>query len=231
MTQTTFSAPLARSFRRGASPEAVFFPAAAIQLSARIALLRRAKARWILFGGPPALCSRAEPGISARQGDALAVRSQGDEIRSMCKPVPNTDVADELRLVCWKLLLTLGLPGRALCLLFCRFLCGLLLPELRQLPLIFRLKFRCLPRIHAIRKANTLPAQGIQRPPGDFFIQPKVCPKAPAFALQRDLSLFHSAPPSSEASNERAARRASFFAAFFAACSALYCSSCAASSA
>ena len=231
MTQTTFSAPLTRSYPRGASPEAVSFPAAAIQLSARIALLRRAKARWILFGGPPALCSRAEPGISARQGDALAVRSQGDEIRSMCKPVPNTDVADELRLVCWKLLLTLGLPGRALCLLFCRFLCGLLLPELRQLPLIFRLKFRCLPRIHAIRKANTLPAQGIQRPPGDFFIQPKVCPKAPAFALKGNLTFFHSvAPPSSEASAKRAARRASFFAAFFAACSALYFSSCAASS-
>ena len=82
----------------------------------------------------------------------------------MCKPVPNTDVADELRLVCWKLLLTLGLPSRALCLLFCRFLRRLLLPELCQLPLIFRLKFRCLPRICAIREANALPAKGIQRP-------------------------------------------------------------------
>ena len=107
----------------------------------------------------------------------------------MCKPVPNTDVADKLRLVLWKLLLTLGLPGRALCLLFCRFLCGLLLPELCQLPLIFRLKFRCLPRIHAICEANAPPAKGIQRPARQPFIQPEVAAKTPAFALQ--LSLIH----------------------------------------
>ena len=74
---TTFSTPLARSYRRGASPEAVSFPAAAIQLSARIALLRRAKARWFLFGGSPALCSRAEPGPCVC--DAQGSESQGDE--------------------------------------------------------------------------------------------------------------------------------------------------------
>ena len=146
---TTFSASLARSYRRGASPETVSFPAAAIQLSARIALLRRAKARWILFGGSPALCSRAEPGRLGAPGSAHWQSAPGGWGRSICKSAPNTDVADALRLVRWKLLLTLGLPGRALCLLFCRFLCGLLLPELCQLPLIFRLKFRCLPRIHA----------------------------------------------------------------------------------
>jgi len=50
---TTFSASLARSYRRVASPEAVCFPAAAIQLSARIALLRRAKARWFRERGFP----------------------------------------------------------------------------------------------------------------------------------------------------------------------------------
>ena len=53
MTQTTFSASLARSYPRGASPEAVSFPVAAIQLSARIALLRRAKARWFRERGFP----------------------------------------------------------------------------------------------------------------------------------------------------------------------------------
>ena len=69
MTKTTFSAPLARSFPRVASPEAVFFPAAAIQLSARIALLRRAKARWILFGGFPGSAFPVQSrGFQARQG-------------------------------------------------------------------------------------------------------------------------------------------------------------------
>ena len=100
----------------------------------------------------------------------------------MCRSVPNTDVADELRLVCRKLLLTLGLPSRALCLLFCRFLRRLLLPEVRQLPLIFRLKFRCLPRMHAICDANAPPAKGIPRPARQPFIQPEVAAKTPAYA-------------------------------------------------
>ena len=65
---TTFSASLARSYRRGASPEAVSFPAAAIQLSARIALLRRAKAQYICFEIPRFRVPNSEPGISARQG-------------------------------------------------------------------------------------------------------------------------------------------------------------------
>ena len=88
MTKTTFSAPLARSFPRVASPEAVFFPAAAIQLSARIALLRRAKARWILFGGSPALCSRAEPGRLGAPGSAHWQSAPGGWGRSICKSAP-----------------------------------------------------------------------------------------------------------------------------------------------
>ena len=67
MTQTTFSASLARSYPRGASPEAVSFPAAAIQLSARIALLRRAKARWFRERGFP--------------GSVFPIQSRGDSVR------------------------------------------------------------------------------------------------------------------------------------------------------
>ena len=85
---TTFSASLARSYRRGASPETVSFPAAAIQLSARIALLRRAKARWILFGGSPALCSRAEPGRLGAPGSAHWQSAPGGWGRSICKSAP-----------------------------------------------------------------------------------------------------------------------------------------------
>ena len=109
MTKTTFSAPLARSFPRVASPEAVFFPAAAIQLSARIALLRRAKARWILFGGSPALCSQYRAGETRCAGiGALAVsprgmgpvylqiRSHADRIRYSCEAFSafGTDAGD-----------------------------------------------------------------------------------------------------------------------------------------
>lgn len=234
MTKTTFSASLARSFPRGASPEAVFFPAAAIQLLARIALLRRAKARWIPYpwGFPGSVFPRRAGDFCASGGDALAVRSQGDEIRSMCKPVPNTDVADDLRLVLWKLLLTLDLPGRALCLLLCRFLCGLLLPELRQLPLIFRLKFRCLPRDSRHPRSERPSGEGHPASGPLAFHPARGRRENAGLCLAAGLSLFHSAaPPSSEASAERAARRASFFAAFFAACSALYFSSCAANSA
>ena len=82
----------------------------------------------------------------------------------MCRSVPNTDVADELRLVCRKLLLTLGLPSRALCLLFCRFLCRLLLPELRQLALVFLLELRRFPGIPAIGELDAAHLQRIQRP-------------------------------------------------------------------
>ena len=76
---TTFSASLARSYRRGASPEAVSFPAAAIQLSARIALLRRAKARWFPYPwGSPALCSQYRAGETRCAGiGALAVSPRG----------------------------------------------------------------------------------------------------------------------------------------------------------
>lgn len=74
MTQTTFSASLARSYRRGASPEAVSFPAAAIQLSARIALLRRAKARWFHERGFP--------------GSAFPVQSRGDSVRLPARRQP-----------------------------------------------------------------------------------------------------------------------------------------------
>lgn len=106
---TTFSASLARSYRRGASPEAVSFPAAAIQLSARIALLRRAKARWILFGGSPALCSQYRAGETRCAGiGALAVsprgmgpvylqiRSHADRIRYSCEAFSafGTDAGD-----------------------------------------------------------------------------------------------------------------------------------------
>ena len=42
--------------------------AVAIQLSARIALLRRAKARWVCFEIPRFRVPNSEPGISARQG-------------------------------------------------------------------------------------------------------------------------------------------------------------------
>ena len=47
---------------------AIFSLAVAIQLSARIALLRRAKARYICFEIPRFRVPNSEPGISARQG-------------------------------------------------------------------------------------------------------------------------------------------------------------------
>ena len=107
---TTFSAPLARSYPRGASPEAVCFPAAAIQLSARIALLRRAKARWFPYPwGSPALCSQYRAGETRCAGvGALAVsprgmgpvylqiRSHADRIRYSCGALSalGTDAGD-----------------------------------------------------------------------------------------------------------------------------------------
>ena len=110
MTKTTFSAPLARSFPRVASPEAVFFPAAAIQLSTRIALLRRAKARWFPYPwGSPALCSQYRAGETRCAGiGALAVsprgmgpvylqiRSHADRIRYSCEAFSafGTDAGD-----------------------------------------------------------------------------------------------------------------------------------------
>ena len=109
----------------------------------------------------------------------------------MCRSVPNTDVADELRPVRWKLLLTLGLPGRALCLLLCRFLCGLLLTESCQLPLILLLELRRFSRIPTIGELDAAHLQRVHRTPGDFFIQPEVAAETPTFALQRDLSLIH----------------------------------------
>lgn len=86
--KTTFSASLARSFPRVASPEAVFFPAAAIQLSARIALLRRAKARWILLGVPRLCVPNTEPGRLGAPGSAHWQSAPGGWGRSICKSAP-----------------------------------------------------------------------------------------------------------------------------------------------
>ena len=92
MTQTTFSASLARSYPRGASPEAVSFPAAAIQLSARIALLRRAKARWFLSGFPDSAFPIQSRGDSVRL-PARRQPPQGDGAAGLYKSVPEQIVS------------------------------------------------------------------------------------------------------------------------------------------
>ena len=92
MTQTTFSASLARSYPRGASPEAVSFPAAAIQLSARIALLRRAKARWFLSGFPDSAFPIQSRGDSVRL-PARRQPPQGDGVAGLYKSVPEQIVS------------------------------------------------------------------------------------------------------------------------------------------
>lgn len=94
MTQTTFSASLARSYPRGASPEAVCFPAAAIQLSARIALLRRAKARWFPYPwGSPALCSQYRAGETRCASRRVGSQPQGDGAAGLYKSVPEQIVS------------------------------------------------------------------------------------------------------------------------------------------
>ena len=89
---TTFSASLARSYRRGASPKAVSFPAAAIQLSARIALLRRAKARWFLSGFPDSAFPIQSRGDSVRL-PARRQPPQGDGAAGLYKSVPEQIVS------------------------------------------------------------------------------------------------------------------------------------------
>ena len=89
MTQTTFSASLARSYPRGASPEAVSFPVAAIQLSARIALLRRAKARWFRERGFPGSAFPVQSrGFQARQGVTRWQSALGGRAWSIANPLP-----------------------------------------------------------------------------------------------------------------------------------------------
>ena len=69
---------------------AIFSLAVAIQLSARIALLRRAKARYICFEIPRFRVPNSEPGISARRGRRATVGSQGGMEPRSClyKSVP-----------------------------------------------------------------------------------------------------------------------------------------------
>ena len=67
---------------------AIFSLAVAIQLSARIALLRRAKARYICFEIPRFRVPNSEPGISARQGVTRWQSALGGRAWSIANPFP-----------------------------------------------------------------------------------------------------------------------------------------------
>lgn len=91
MTQTTFSASLARSYPRGASPETVSFPAAAIQLLMRF-IYETGNGPLVSFGGSPALRSQFRAGDFVRL-PARRQPPQGDGAAGLYKSVPEQIVS------------------------------------------------------------------------------------------------------------------------------------------
>ena len=88
---TTFSASLARSYRRVASPEAVCFPAAAIQLLMRF-IYETGNGPLVSFGGSPALRSQFRAGDFVRL-PARRQPPQGDGAAGLYKSVPEQIVS------------------------------------------------------------------------------------------------------------------------------------------
>ena len=98
----------------------------------------------------------------------------------MCKSVPNTDCANEL--LCAFLssrFLLLGLPRCAFGFLFC----GLLLPELCELPLVLGFELLRFPHVLILRAFEPLQFKRVHRSSSDFLIQKKIRAESAAFAL------------------------------------------------